>query len=442
MFNTSVVNQTLFQRIVCVPSLYQAWRKVRANRGAAGVDAICLQAFESTLEANLCELSRSLQSGSYQPLPARYVVITKEDGRERELGILCVRDRVAQRSTLDAIENLFEPQFLDCNFAFRVGRSVEMAIQRMIAARANGFWWTVESDVQDFFGSIDRRLLLSELDRTIQDANVLGLIKAWLDAGALDEDNNFITSSSVWRHGKEAVAGMRLLLNETVNQSLDDYVAQQLGASSFNESLYDVNTLQTIDETSFENVREQARQQSRREGIKRLLQDGALLAISQRALIGKFLSLKLLGVGGLAVAAAVLAPKAMNAYRNYFQPQFGTLQGAPLSPLLTNAYMTPFDSALTNEGWRLIRYCDDFVVQCRSEEESQAALISAEKALANRRLQMHTEKTRIIAPNEEFEFLGYIFAKDGRVIPPPSVPEQMAQQIKMMARRAMRWRKR
>jgi hypothetical protein len=152
--------------------------------------------------------------------------------------------------------------------------------------------------------------------------------------------------------------------------------------------------------------------------------------------------LKFLGVGGLAVTAAVFAPKAVRAYRDRFHPKFGTPQGAPISPLLTNAYMTPFDSALTSQGWRLIRYCDDFVVQCRGKEEAQSALIAAEAALSARRLKMHPEKTRIVAPSDEFEFLGYIFAADGSVIPPPSVPEQMAQQIKSMARRAVKWRRR
>ena len=110
-----------------------------------------MHAFEANLAANLQELARSLQSRSYQPLPARFVTITKENGKERELAILAVRDRIAQRAVLDAIEPILEPQLLDCSFAFRPGRNCGMAIQRMIAARANGLWWTVESDVQNFF---------------------------------------------------------------------------------------------------------------------------------------------------------------------------------------------------------------------------------------------------------------------------------------------------
>jgi RNA-directed DNA polymerase len=173
-----------FRHVVSVPSLYQAWRKVRANRGAAGLDAVSLDEFETNLTLNLRELSRSLLGGSYQPMPACFVTIAKENGKERELGILAVRDRVAQRAMLDAIEPLVEPLLLDCSFAFRQGRNVEMAVQQMIAARANGFWWTVESDVENFFGSIDRRLLMKEVEQVMPDENVLRLLQAWLDAGA------------------------------------------------------------------------------------------------------------------------------------------------------------------------------------------------------------------------------------------------------------------
>lgn len=435
-------DSSLFRQIASVPSLYQAWRKVRANRGAAGVDAISLDEFEAKLTANLRELSRSLVSGAYQPMPARFVTIAKENGKERELGILAVRDRVAQRAVLDAIEPLVEPLLLDCSFAFRQGRNVEMAVQRMIAARANGFWWTVESDVQDFFGSIDRRLLLKETEAIVPDEDVLRLLQAWLDAGALEQA---AAENAKWRRqGKAAIANLRLVARESINRSVDDYVAERLGLSSSEELLNGELSLQAEEqesEISLVEARDAARQKTRREAVKRLMQDGALLALSQRALLGRLLSTKVLGLGGLAVAAAALAPKAVAAYRQYFHPQFGTLQGAPLSPLLTNFYMTPFDRALTEDGFRLIRYCDDFVIQCRTEAEAQAALRAAEEALSGRRLRLHPEKTRIVPINGEFEFLGYVFASDGRVIPPPTVPEHVARQIVSLARRAARWKK-
>lgn len=438
----------LFRLMASVPSLYRAWRKVRANRGAAGIDAVSLRAFETGLEANLRELSRGLLDKSYQPMPARYVTVAKSDGRERELAILTVRDRVAQRATLDAIEPLFEPQFLDCNYAFRPARSVEMAVQRMIAARANGYWWTVESDVQDFFGTIDRQLLLSELDKTIRDRDVLSLLKVWLEAGALEPEASGHGVLNLWDHGREALASLRLLAHETINQTLDDFVTQRLdlnGGETAFEAVPNPAGMQNdelTEDTALANWRGAAQKQLRREALKRLLRDGAVVALSHRALLGKLLGVKLLGVGGAALAAAALAPKALSAYRSYFHPRLGTLQGAPLSPLLTNVYMTPFDAALMQGGWRLIRYCDDFVIQCRTADEASAALRMAGSTLSGRRLKLHPEKTRVVPPDGEFEFLGYVFTRDGQVVPPPTVPEQVAREIRAMARRAVKWKRR
>lgn len=431
----------MFQQIASAPSLYQAWRRVRANRGAAGLDAVSLNEFETNLNANLRELSRSLLSEAYQPMPARFVTAVKENGKERELGILTVRDRVAQRAVLNAIEPLIEPLLLDCSFAFRQGRNVEMAAQRIIAARANGFWWTVESDVQNFFGSIDRQMLLKELRQIVPDDGVLRLLRAWLDAGALEQDA--INSLGWWRQSKESLASLRLLARGSINHCADEYVAQQLGLDVnghyFDKGISD-QTFQTFDGEMGSNALPEWNATSPRETqcavVKRLVQDGALLVLSQRALLGKLLKAKVLGVGGIALAVAVLAPKAVSAYRCYMQPQVGTLQGAPLSPLLTNYFMTPFDREIVAQNFRLIRYCDDFVIQCRTKADAQAALRAAEQSLAKRRLRMHPEKTRIIPPDGEFEFLGYSFKGDGSITPPPNVPEQMAKQIRDLARRA------
>jgi retron-type reverse transcriptase len=141
-------NDAMFRQIATVSNLYQAWRKVRVNRGAAGIDAVSLDLFERDLAANLRELARNLLDKSYEPLPARFVLMTKENGAERELAILTVRDRIAQRAVLDAIEPLFKPQFLDCNYAFRPNRSIEMAVQRLLVARSHGFEWILRAAFQ------------------------------------------------------------------------------------------------------------------------------------------------------------------------------------------------------------------------------------------------------------------------------------------------------
>lgn len=433
------MDERLFQQVTTVAALATAWRKVRANRGAAGVDAVSLQTFEAHLTANLQELSRTLRSGSYQPLPARFVTIVKENGKERELAILAVRDRVAQRAVLDALEPLLEPHLLDCSFAFRAGRNCEMAIQRLLAARANGLWWTVEADVQDFFPSVDRYLLLREVAQVVADAGLLRLLRLWLDAGALEPPSD--ARGRWWQQGREAVAGLQLKLRDAVSSSVDDFVAEQLGVAG---GVYDESAaLPTGAEWPAPLAAEETEQQTRRASLKRIVQDGALLAWTHRGLLAQAIGPKVLGVGGLAITAALLAPQALDAYRRLTQaPELGTLQGAPLSPLLTNFYLTPFDQALTQAGWRLLRYCDDFVIPCRTEAEAEAALQSARRAVAARRLQLHPDKTRIVPPDGAFEFLGYGFTADGRIIPPPTVPEQMARHLRALAQQAARWRPR
>lgn len=100
--------QTSFPKICAPENLYAAWRKVRANRGAGGIDAVGIKDFERNLQDNLTELSRNFLSRTYQPLPVRFVQVMKANGKMRELGILTVRDRVAQRAVLDEIESQIE----------------------------------------------------------------------------------------------------------------------------------------------------------------------------------------------------------------------------------------------------------------------------------------------------------------------------------------------
>jgi hypothetical protein len=110
-------------------------------------------------------------------------------------------------------------------------------------------------------------------------------------------------------------------------------------------------------------------------------------------------------------------------------PNAGALQGAPLSPLLSNVYLMAFDDALTARGYKLIRYCDDFVIPCASESEARQALGDARDALKAKRLQLHPEKTRLVSPAEGFVFLGYEFTPAGRVVPPPNIPEVVARRV-------------
>ena len=410
----------MFAQITEISSLYQAWRKVRANRGTGGIDAVSLKDFERNLENNLTELARNLIGRTYQPLPARFVRVLKTNGKMRELGILTVRDRVAQRAVLDAAETKFEAEMQDCNFAFRTGRNVEMAIQQILALRANGNLWTVEADIENYFPSIDREILLKDVSRIIQDQEICRLVEIWLSAGMLEE---------TWWHQKtKKIARINALVSEVLNEGFEDLLAAR------NREMEKVGDF-TVDFEEplllFEN--ERSNKSAKREAVKGLIKDGLYLAMSHRTLLGGLISANMLGVGGLALTGLALTPKIIEYYRQFFHPQKGILQGSPLSPVLANLYLTGFDKTFQKSGRSLIRYCDDFVILCRTESEAKKALETAGRELAKCKLRLHPEKTRILAPTDEFEFLGYKFLSDGMIEPPPSAAAEMANKLRKMS---------
>lgn len=436
----------MFEQIVAIISLYNAWRKVRANKGSAGIDQISWFGFEQNLDANLAELSRNLRTLTYQPLPAKFVQIAKANGKVRELGILAIRDRVAQRAVLDQIEPIFEAEMLDCNYAFRVGRNCEMAIQRLLQYRANDDWWTVESDIQNYFAEIDIRILLNELSRKINDDKVLRLIELWLEAGILRE-TDAEAEKTWWQLTQENLVEVQEAFGETVNRNLDEFIANKLGLSpyeaeylQFNPEVQDLLSGSETDDVSGKIKAEiqQAKSSVKREALKKLLESGLVYALSNRAMLARFLGMRMLGVGGLVLAGGLAAPKVYDWAKDYFRLRKGILQGSPISPLLANVYLTNFDKTLTNQGLRLIRYCDDFVIACRNQTEAENALAIASRELGKVKLSLHPDKTRIISPNEEFEFLGYRFGENGMVFPPETVPEKYARQIRNLAIKAKR----
>jgi RNA-directed DNA polymerase len=436
--NIATAPTPLLRQIALPAALYRAWRKVRANRGAAGVDAVSIQQFERHLGPNLAELSRNLLNRTYEPLPARQVNVPKSDGRMRELMIPSVRDRVAQRCVLDCIEPLFESQFLDCSYAFRPGRSVEMAVQRIVVARAQGHRWTVDADIQDFFPSINHQLLLQDVMRTVNDRDVLRLIGLWLDADVFASAQ---PAAGLLEQLRASLAAAQLTVRDVAAGLADDFVTRRLDPDYGADDAF---ILAATENDAAEDVAAEPRATPGRgsrlgkAALRRLIEDGLLLALSHRAMMGRALSAKVIGVGGAALALAALAPAAVARLRQWMAQSEGALQGAPISPLLSNVYLHAFDVALTAGGHRLVRYCDDFVICCPSEARAREALKDSARCLAERRLRCHPDKTRLVAPDEPFDFLGYHFCADGRIEPPPTVPEVVTRQVVELAERYAR----
>lgn len=168
-------------------SLLAAWELVKTRGSASGVDGVSVEAFAMDSGRRLHELSGRLAQRKYTPAPLRRFAIPKNDGGVRVLAIPTVSDRVVQRAALTAMEPLLEACFLSSSYAYRNGRSVKQAVQRVSALRGEGYEWIAHIDIRDCFDSIDWRILMSRLSPLAAPYLKL-LIRKWISAPGIGYD--------------------------------------------------------------------------------------------------------------------------------------------------------------------------------------------------------------------------------------------------------------
>lgn len=281
---TKLKAHSLIDKVYDWKNLYRAWRKVRANKGAHGLDRVTIQMFESDLETHLQEIQRKLMEHRFEPHPVRRAYIPKpaDPKKRRPLGIPVVADRVVQQAIVQVVEPLFDDEMSSRSYGFRKGRKAHDAIATLIQDAKEGFRVVVDADIASFYDSLDHEVVMSRVRARIADGRVLDLIEAFLKAGI--SENNVITV-----------------------------------------------------------------------------------------------------------------------------PTEGTPQGGVISPWLSNLVLDDLDKALESRRLRHVRYADDFVVVCRSREESEDALAYVKEVLGGLKLSLHETKTRISDFQEGFEFLGFHF---------------------------------
>lgn len=183
----------LMVRILDRANMQRAWKRVKSNKGAPGIDGMTIDAFPAFAREQWSGIRQSLQDGTYRPQPVRRVSIPKSGGGERMLGIPTVTDRVIQQAILQVLTPIFDPEFSESSFGYRPGRSAHGALRRVKGFVKEGYRTAVDIDLAKFFDMVNHDLLMSRISRKVRDKTLLALIGRYLRAGVLDGSSHLPT---------------------------------------------------------------------------------------------------------------------------------------------------------------------------------------------------------------------------------------------------------
>ena len=210
------VTNSLMEAVCERENLRKALRRVKANQGSPGVDGLTVEQLSGYLRTHWPQHRDELLRGTYTPSPVRRVEIPKPDGGVRKLGVPTVLDRLVQQAVLQVLQRIFDPTFSNHSYGFRPGRSAHQAVAAAQEHLASGHRWVVDLDLEKFFDRVNHDLLMGRLAQRVTDTRVLKLIRAFLNAGVLE--NGLISATE---EGTPQGGPLSPLLSNVVLHALD-----------------------------------------------------------------------------------------------------------------------------------------------------------------------------------------------------------------------------
>jgi len=219
--NTDLWLEGLLEKILTKDNMNKAFKKVKSNKGAGGIDGMGVDELLQHLKENGQQLTQAIQDGKYHPNPVRRVEIPKEEkGKVRKLGIPTVVDRVVQQAIAQELSPMFEKQFSDNSFGFRPKRRQHDAIRRCQKYIDEGYKYVVDMDLEKYFDTVNQSKLVEVLSRTIEDGRVISLIHKFLGAGVVVRHKFEDTEIGVPQGGPLSPLLSNIMLNE-LDQELE-----------------------------------------------------------------------------------------------------------------------------------------------------------------------------------------------------------------------------
>ena len=183
--DTKAVTNELLEKILSTGNMNLAFKRVKANKGASGIDNMSVDELLQYLKENGEQIKESIRKGEYNPKAVRRVEIPKADGSKRKLGIPTVVDRVIQQAIAQQLSEIYEPVFSENSYGFRPNRSCHDAILKAKEIMNNGYKWVIDLDLEKFFDTVNQDLLIAIIRRTVNEDKIVSLIRKYLQAGVL-----------------------------------------------------------------------------------------------------------------------------------------------------------------------------------------------------------------------------------------------------------------